>query len=118
MSTNDTEMRDQPVGELVKELAGQTSTLVRQEIQLAQAQAALPALRKQLARRQVSPYRRRSGMDHGAEPSVRPALLHRPRTSYLVELMTIFLAWSPKASLIALVSFTSPSGVDVPWAFM
>ena len=39
MSTNDTEAaRDRPVGELVKELAGQTSTLVRQEIQLAQAE--------------------------------------------------------------------------------
>ena len=30
--------RDRPIGELVKELAGQTSTLVRQEIQLAQAE--------------------------------------------------------------------------------
>jgi len=38
MSTNDTEMRERPIGELVKELAGQTSTLVRQEIQLAQAE--------------------------------------------------------------------------------
>ena len=38
MSTNDTDMRDRPVGELVKDLAGQTSTLVRQEIQLAQAE--------------------------------------------------------------------------------
>jgi tetrahydromethanopterin S-methyltransferase subunit C len=31
-------MRERPIGELVKELAGQTSTLVRQEIQLAQAE--------------------------------------------------------------------------------
>ena len=31
-------MRDRGVGELVKELAGQTSTLVRQEIKLAQAE--------------------------------------------------------------------------------
>ena len=38
MSTNDTDLRDRPIGELVKELAGQTSTLVRQEIQLAQAE--------------------------------------------------------------------------------
>jgi uncharacterized membrane protein YqjE len=41
MSTHDTdtrEARDRPIGELVKELAGQTSTLVRQEIQLAQAE--------------------------------------------------------------------------------
>ena len=38
MSTHDTDMRDRPVGELVKELAGQTSTLVRQEIALAQAE--------------------------------------------------------------------------------
>jgi uncharacterized membrane protein YqjE len=38
MSTHDTDLRDRPVGELVKELAGQTSTLVRQEIQLAQAE--------------------------------------------------------------------------------
>jgi uncharacterized membrane protein YqjE len=38
MSTHDTDMRERPIGELVKELAGQTSTLVRQEIQLAQAE--------------------------------------------------------------------------------
>ena len=38
MSTHDTDMRERPVGELVKELAGQTSTLVRQESQLAQAE--------------------------------------------------------------------------------
>ena len=38
MSTHDTDMRDRPIGELVKDLAGQTSTLVRQEIQLAQAE--------------------------------------------------------------------------------
>jgi uncharacterized membrane protein YqjE len=30
--------RERPIGELVKDLAGQTSTLVRQEIQLAQAE--------------------------------------------------------------------------------
>jgi hypothetical protein len=34
----DTDARERPIGELVKELAGQTSTLVRQEIQLAQAE--------------------------------------------------------------------------------
>jgi uncharacterized membrane protein YqjE len=33
-----TDPRDHSIGELVKELAGQTSTLVRQEIQLAQAE--------------------------------------------------------------------------------
>ena len=38
MSTHDTDMRERPIGELVKELAGQTSTLVPQEIQLAQAE--------------------------------------------------------------------------------
>ena len=41
MSAHDAEApdhRDRPIGELVKELAGQTSTLVRQEIQLAQAE--------------------------------------------------------------------------------
>jgi uncharacterized membrane protein YqjE len=38
MSTHDTDLRERPIGELVKELAGQTSTLVRQEIQLAQAE--------------------------------------------------------------------------------
>jgi len=32
------DLRERPIGELVKELAGQTSTLVRQEIQLAQAE--------------------------------------------------------------------------------
>ena len=41
MSAHDTtDARDRPVGELVKDLAGQTSTLVRQEIQLAQAELA------------------------------------------------------------------------------
>ena len=30
--------RERPIGGLVKDLAGQTSTLVRQEIQLAQAE--------------------------------------------------------------------------------
>ena len=38
MSTHDTDMRERPVGELVKELAGQTSTLVRQELDLAKAE--------------------------------------------------------------------------------
>jgi uncharacterized membrane protein YqjE len=39
MSANDhVEARDRGLGELVKELAGQTSTLVRQEIRLAQAE--------------------------------------------------------------------------------
>jgi uncharacterized membrane protein YqjE len=41
MATHNTEaadQRDRPIGELVKDLAGQTSTLVRQEIQLAQAE--------------------------------------------------------------------------------
>src|SRR3954453_9093746 len=41
MSAHDTDAhtaRDRPLGELVKELAGQTSTLVRQEIKLAQAE--------------------------------------------------------------------------------
>jgi len=32
------DQRDRPIGDLVKDLAGQTSTLVRQEIQLAQAE--------------------------------------------------------------------------------
>src|SRR3954471_24810121 len=32
------EQRERPIGELVKDLAGQTSTLVRQEIKLAQAE--------------------------------------------------------------------------------
>ena len=38
MSAHDTDARERPIGELVKDLAGQTSTLVRQEIQLAQAE--------------------------------------------------------------------------------
>jgi len=33
-----TDARERPIGELVKDLAGQTSTLVRQEIKLAQAE--------------------------------------------------------------------------------
>jgi hypothetical protein len=33
-----TDQRERPIGELVKDLAGQTSTLVRQELQLAQAE--------------------------------------------------------------------------------
>ena len=39
MSThNNADARERPIGGLVKDLAGQTSTLVRQEIQLAQAE--------------------------------------------------------------------------------
>jgi hypothetical protein len=38
MAAGGQDMRDRGVGELVKELAGQTSTLVRQEIKLAQAE--------------------------------------------------------------------------------
>ena len=38
MSANNTDARERPLGERVKDLAGQTSTLVRQEIQLAQAE--------------------------------------------------------------------------------
>jgi uncharacterized membrane protein YqjE len=38
MSAHDTDTRERGLGELVKDLAGQTSTLVRQEIQLAQAE--------------------------------------------------------------------------------
>jgi len=41
MSTHNADVhdaRERPIGELVKDLAGQTSTLVRQEIQLAQAE--------------------------------------------------------------------------------
>jgi nitrate/nitrite transporter NarK len=36
-----TELRDQPVGDLVKQLSEQTSTLVRQEIELAKAEFAV-----------------------------------------------------------------------------
>jgi uncharacterized membrane protein YqjE len=41
MTTHDTppeELRDRPVGDLVKQLAGQTSTLMRQELDLAKAE--------------------------------------------------------------------------------
>jgi uncharacterized membrane protein YqjE len=41
MTAHDTppdELRDRPIGDLVKQLAGQTSTLVRQEIDLAKAE--------------------------------------------------------------------------------
>jgi hypothetical protein len=40
MNANDTppELRERPIGDLVKQLAGQTSTLVRQEIDLAKAE--------------------------------------------------------------------------------
>jgi uncharacterized membrane protein YqjE len=41
MAAHDTppeELRERPIGDLVKELAGQTSTLVRQEIDLAKAE--------------------------------------------------------------------------------
>jgi uncharacterized membrane protein YqjE len=37
-NTDEHEPRERPIGELVKDLAGQTSTLLRQEIQLAQAE--------------------------------------------------------------------------------
>ena len=38
MTAHDEDLRDRPVGDLVKQLAGQTSTLVRQEIDLAKAE--------------------------------------------------------------------------------
>jgi len=37
-NANAPDQRERPIGELVKDLAGQTSTLVRQEIKLAQAE--------------------------------------------------------------------------------
>jgi uncharacterized membrane protein YqjE len=40
MSADDAELRDRPVGELLKELSTQTSTLVRQELELAKAEMA------------------------------------------------------------------------------
>jgi len=43
MTAHDTppeDLREQPIGDLVKQLAGQTSTLVRQEIDLAKAELA------------------------------------------------------------------------------
>jgi len=36
--TSDEDLRDRPIGDLVKQLAGQTSTLVRQELDLAKAE--------------------------------------------------------------------------------
>jgi MFS family permease len=39
----DEDLRDRPLGELVKQLADQTSTLVRQEIELAKAETTLKA---------------------------------------------------------------------------
>ena len=38
MTAHEEDLRDRPIGELVKQLAGQTSTLVRQEIDLAKAE--------------------------------------------------------------------------------
>jgi putative superfamily III holin-X len=38
MTAHEEDLRDRPVGDLVKQLAGQTSTLVRQEIDLAKAE--------------------------------------------------------------------------------
>jgi uncharacterized membrane protein YqjE len=38
MTAHQEDLRDRPVGDLVKQLAGQTSTLVRQEIDLARAE--------------------------------------------------------------------------------
>ena len=40
MPAGDAELRDRPVGELLKELSSQTSTLVRQELELAKAEMA------------------------------------------------------------------------------
>ena len=40
-----------------------------------------------------------------------------PVTDFVDETASLY-AWSPKTSLIALVSAASPSGVDVPWALM
>jgi MFS family permease len=39
-STNGQDLRDRPIGDLVKQLAEQTSTLVRQEVELAKAEVA------------------------------------------------------------------------------
>jgi MFS family permease len=39
-STNGQDLRDRPIGDLVKQLAEQTSTLVRQEVDLAKAEVA------------------------------------------------------------------------------
>jgi len=36
----------------------------------------------------------------------------------LVELTHSLRAWSPKAAFTAMVSATSPAGVEVPWALM
>jgi hypothetical protein len=38
MTAHQEDLRDRPIGDLVKQLAGQTSTLVRQEIDLAKAE--------------------------------------------------------------------------------
>jgi hypothetical protein len=38
MTAHEEDLRDRPIGDLVKQLAGQTSTLVRQEIDLAKAE--------------------------------------------------------------------------------
>ena len=40
MATNDQELRERPVGELLKQLSQETSTLVRQELDLAKAEMA------------------------------------------------------------------------------
>lgn len=40
-----TELRDQPVGELVRQLSEQTTTLVRQEVELAKAELAIKGKR-------------------------------------------------------------------------
>jgi uncharacterized membrane protein YqjE len=40
MPAGDTELRDRPVGELLKELSTQTTTLVRKELELAKAEMA------------------------------------------------------------------------------
>jgi hypothetical protein len=46
--------------------------------------------------------------------STPPAAPSRWPVIDLVELTASFLAWSPKARFTAVVSATSPSGVDVP----
>jgi hypothetical protein len=49
-------------------------------------------------------------------PSTAPAAPNRCPIIDLVEETASRSAWSPKARRMALVSETSPAGVEVPWA--
>jgi uncharacterized membrane protein YqjE len=94
----DTELRDQPVGELMKELSDQTTTLVRKEIELAKAELAEKGKRAGIG----------AGMFGGAGMLGFYALGALTATAILA-LATALAAWL--AALIVTVVYAAIAGV-------